>query len=544
MQARVNNRLPRAEDSTEALPHDVRYAVRLLIKSPGFAVVAILSLALGIGANSTIFSFVSALLFQPLPVDKPHKLAMIYTSDFSGPAFGSSSYPDYLDFRDKTTVFSGMVARSLSSATATYGDQSEQLYGEMVTGNYFTVLGVSPSPGRGFLGQEDLTPGTHPVALISHGLWQRRFGSDPNEIGRTLALNGIPFTIAGVAPAGFRGVMGLMSAEVWVPIMMQPQLSFGRSRLQERGSRWLTVIGRLKPGATVEQAQASLNVLAGQLKEAYGRAWIDVRNQGRRVTVLSESQARVPPGFSGEVIGFLGLLMAAVGLVLLIACANIANLLLARASHRQKEIAIRLSLGAGRLRLIRQLLTESVLLSFIGGSCGLALSSWTMNLFLGLRPPIPLPISIEPRLSADVLGFTIGISILTAVLFGLAPSLQASKPALVPSLKDETETSGFRLRRSSARNAFVVAQVALSLLLLIGSGLFLRSLSKASAIDPGFDPRNMLLMSFNVRFSGYSEPGGREFFGQVLERVRALPGVTSATLADATRSICSGLGGE
>lgn len=513
---------------------DVQYAIRTLLQSPGFASVAVLSLGLGIGANTTIFSLVSALFLQPLPVEKPEQLVMVYTSDFSGPAFGSSAYPDFVDFRDKTDVFSGLLASAIQPLSMTTLDLTEQIYGEITTTNFFTLLGVKPHFGRAFLPEENQTPGAHPVAVLSYGFWKRRFGSDPNLIGQSITLNGISFTVVGIAPEGFTGVTRFFPADIWVPISMQPQLSFGRDRLESRGSRWLSVVGRLKSGITVEKAQASMTVLARQLKQAYDRNWTDVKGQGRRITVLPESAARVPPSFRSEVLGFTGLLFAAVGLVLLIACSNVANLLLTRATRRQKEIAIRLSLGAGRMRLIRQLMTESLVLSTIGGALGLLLAYWCSDLLLAFRPPIPFPLFINLRIDHNVLTFALIVSILTGLLFGLTPALQASRQDLVSTLKDESGTSAGGYRQSRLRNAFVIPQVALSLLLLIGAGLFIRSLRNASTIDPGFDTHNLLLLSVNLRLHGYDDARGKEFFRQLMERVESLPGVESAAFGSQT----------
>jgi len=516
------------------LIQDIRYGFRMVVKSPGFTAVAVLSLALGIGANTTIFSLVNTLLLRPLPAERPEELVMVYTSDYSGTRYGSSSYPDYLDFREKNDALADLLASSPQSLTLTAGGQAERIFGELVTGNYFDLLGLEASLGRTFLPEEDRTPGTHPIVVLSHGLWQRRFGADPDLIGDVLLLNGQPYTVVGIGPEGFSGLSRMFTVELWVPMMMQPQLAFGSDRLNQRSTRGLSLIGRLEPGATVEQAQASFTVLASQLKEAYGRQWLDLRQDGRRITVVPESEARVPPHSQADILTFLGLLMSVVGLVLLIACANIANLLLARATGRRKEIAIRLSLGAGRLQLIRQLLTESILLSSLGGAMGFLLAIWTSGLLLAFKPPLPLPITLDLQLDTRVLGFTALLSVCTGIVFGLAPALYTSKPELVSSLKDELGTLAGGYRRSRLRSCFVVAQIGLSLLLLIGSGLFLLSLRSASTIDPGFDPDNIALMSIDLRLSGYTEPAGGEFYRQLLENVRALPGVESASLAEAT----------
>ncbi len=518
----------------ENLWQDIKYGSRMLLHNPGFTLVAALSLALGIGANTTIFSLVNALLLRALPVEDPGELVWVYTSDFSGPPYGTSSYPDFLDFRGKGEAFSGVLASSSQPLSMSSDGVTERVLGEIVTGNYFTLLGVKPALGRTFLPEEDQSPGKYPVAIVSHGMWQRRFGSDPGLLGRTIALNGHLFTVVGIARERFTGVTPLLPTDIWVPMMMQQQLSGGRDRLSQRGSRWLTVLGRLKPGVPLRQAQASFQVLASQLKETYPQNWIDVKQQGRRLTLVPESETRVPPPLRGAILGFMSLLMGVVGLVLLIACANIANLLLARATRRRKEIAIRLSLGAAQSRLLRQLLTESILLSVLGGALGLVLAFWTTGLLLAFKPPIPLPIALDFSVDARVLVFTLLLSILTGIFFGLAPALHAARPDLVPALKDESGAAAGGFSKSRLRSAFVVAQVALSLLLLIAAGLFLRSLRNAHAIDPGFDPSNVLLMSVDLRLQGYSQTGAKEFCNRLLERVRSLPGVASASLAAST----------
>jgi len=517
----------------KSLWNDVRYGGRLLVNQPGFTAVAVLSLALGIGANTTIFSVLNALLFQPLPIRNVENVVFVYTSDFSGPPYGSSSYPDYVDFRDQTDVFADLVAASPTPLTLTATGVSEQAIGGMVTGNYFSFVGLEPALGRAFLAEEDRTPGTHPVVVLSHAYWQRRFGSDRGILGQTLQLNGQPFTVIGVGPERFSGHARILPVDLWVPMMMQPQLSLGRDRLTERGSRGLGVMGHLKPGVSPEQAQAALTHLAERLQEAHRPYWTDVREERRRITVLRESDARVPPSARGSVIGFLGLLAGVVGLVLLIACANVANLLLARASRRQKEVAIRLSLGAGRTRLVRQLLTESVLLASVGGALGILLAYWSLGLLLAFKPPIPIPVEFEFQMDTNVLWFTAGLAVLTGILFGLAPALQASKPNLVSTLKDDSGSSGGGLRRMWLRNGFIVAQFGLSLLLLIGAGLFLRSLANAGTIDPGFDSSNLVMMSVNLRLSGYSEERGRQFFEEAGERLGSLPGMETVTVSSA-----------
>jgi len=375
---------------------------------------------------------------------------------------------------------------------------------------------------------------------LSYGLWQRRFGSDPSVVCQTVSLNGHPVTVIGVAREGFTGLIRGLSIDLWVPLMMQPQLMPGLDLLKNRGTRGLKIIGRLKPGVSVEPAQANVRLLGQQLHKAYPDNWRNFRGEARVVSVLPESQSRVFPEARGPVLGFMGLLMAVVGLVLLIACANVANLLLGRATARRKEMAIRLSLGASRLRLMCQLLTESLLLSVLAGAAGVLMAAWATDLLMAFQPPLPVTLALDLGLDHRVLGFTLGLSLVTGVLFGLAPALHASKAELVVALKDEGAGAPRGYRRSRLRSLLVISQVAVSLLLLIGSGLFLRSLANAHAIDPGFDPENVLLVSVDLGLQGYSEAKGKLFFEQLQERLKALPQVQSTSTA---YSLPLGLGG-
>lgn len=520
------------------LVQDLRYGARMLAKKPGFTLLVVITLALGIGANSTIFSLVNALLLRPLPIENPEQVVALYTSDYSSGNFGTSSYPDYLDFQGRNQVLAGLVAYTVTPFSLSVDGANERAFGEVVSGNYFTVLGVKLALGRAFSPEEDRTPGAHPVAVISHKLWQGRFGGDPATLGRSVKINGHSFTIVGVAEEKYAGLMRGLVAELWVPAMMMEQALPGSDNLTERGNRSFYLMGRLKPGVTLAQAQANFANIAEQLFKAWPQEWTNIRNESRLISLLPESAARVMPGFRTPLLIFMALLMTVVGLVLLIACANVANLLLARAATRRKEIAIRLSLGAGRGRLIRQLLTESVLLAVLGGAGGMLLAVWGTDLLMAFKPPTPLPMEIDLNADWRVLGFTLGVALLTGVLFGLAPALAASRPDLVASLKDET---GAGRGKGQLRGTFVIIQVALSLLLLIGSGLFLRSLQNASAIDPGFDADNLLVMAMDLQLQGYSETTGQNFSRSMLERVRALPGVEAASLAE---YLPLGLGGS
>jgi len=517
----------------QTLWQDLRYGARMLWKQPGFTLVVALTLSLGIGANGVIFSLVNALLLRPLPVERPEELAAVYTSDFSSGDFGATSYPDYIDFRDRNRVFAGLVAYKPSQPLSLNIDgANERMFGEIVSGNYFSALGLKPALGRGFLPEEGRTPGERAVVVISHKLWQTRFGGDPATVGRSVRINGHPFTIVGVAPEKYAGLLRGFAADWWIPAMMIGQAVPGSSYLTERGDRGFLVMGRLKHGVKIEQARADFNSIAAQLYKEWPQQWENIRRQGRSISLLPESEARLFPEARMPIVIFMALLMTVAGLVLLIACANIANLLLARATARRKEIAIRLAIGAGRWRLIRQLLTESLLLALIGGAAGLPLTWWGADLLMTFKPPLPIPVEFDLQADWRVFGFMFGLSLLTGIVFGLTPALASSRPDVIASLKDETGAANTGGRRGRLRGALVVTQVALSLMLLVCAGLFLRSLRNASSIDPGFVADNLLALSMDLQLQGYDETKGRNFTDQLLERVRALPGVVSASLTD------------
>ncbi|HMB30112.1 MAG TPA: ABC transporter permease, partial [Blastocatellia bacterium] len=443
------------------------------------------------------------------------------------------SYPDYVDFRDRNRVFTGLVAYQPPQPLSLNIDgTNERMFGEVVSGDYFSALGLKPSLGRGFLPEEDRTPGESAVAVISYKLWQTRFGGDPATLGRSVKINGHPFTIVGVAPEKYAGLLRGFVVDWWIPTMMIGQAVPGSGYLTERGDRGFMVMGRLKPGATLQQARADFNSIAARLYKEWPGKWENIRRQSRSISLIPESEARLMPGARMPIVIFMALLMVVAGLVLLIACANIANLLLARATARRKEIAIRLAIGAGRGHLIRQLLTESLLLALLGGGAGSLLTRWGADLLAAFKPPLPIPFELDLHGDWRVFSFMFGLSLLTGIIFGLTPALASSRPDVIASLKDETGAAGAAGRTGRLRGSLVVTQVALSSLLLICAGLFLRSLRNASSIDPGFDADNLLAMSMDLRLQGYDETKGRIFTDQLLERVRALPGVVSASLTD------------
>ncbi len=498
---------------------DLRYGVRILMKSKGVTFAAVLCLALGIGANTTILSLASALFMRPLPVPNPDQLVTI----IRGRRPSSFSYRDFVTMRERNevlSVFSGFAAHSVDEFSFGNGSRSEIIPGEMVSGNYFEVLGVQPALGRAFLPEEERAPGAPPVVMLSHSFWESRFNRDPQVVGQTITLNGHRFTVIGIAAAGFTGTLAPFAANVWV---LSRQTWYG--------------LGRLKPGVSLAQAQAALETLNRQFEQAAPpqanqQPNANEASRADRSLKLHRLQG-IHPELQPMAKTATTLLAAAAGLVLLIACATVANLLLARGGARRKEIAIRLALGASRWRLAQQLLTESALLALMGASAGLLLAFWINQLLMAFKPPFlgAWDFTVELRLNTPVLGLTLLLALVTSLVFGLAPALLASKSDVVPALKDETGTAD-RDGRFSLRNVLVVVQLALSLVLLIGAGLFIRSLQHLRRIDPGFKTENLLAISFNLRLHGYDDRRGKEFARQLDERISALPGVQSASVAD------------
>jgi predicted permease len=447
---------------------DLRFAARLLRKNPGFTALAVLSLALGIGVNTGIFSLVRAVLLPSLPVQDAGRLVSIYHRYTRGQEYlSSTSYPDYEYYRDHNPVLSGLMAYGRVPMSVRIGEQAEQISGELVTANYFSVLGLQAALGRTFLA------GDRPVAVIGDRLWRSRFGGDRNVVGRTIGIGRHAFTIVGVAPPAFRGVVLDWGdpPELWVPMaaFREAVPVMPENLLQLRGADWLLVTGKLKPGVSVAQAQAAIRGMAGQLAQAYPAIHDDWT-----ADLLPLSRARFWPSYRNSIVIFLELLVAVVGVVLLIACFNVANLLLTRGMKRQREIAVRLALGAGRGRLVRQLTTESLLLSLLGGAAGILVASWTSALVRSYPRPFKIPLALETHMDVPALGFALLLSLATGLLFGLLPARRASRPDLALSLKSQAPGPG--LRGFALRNALVVAQVALSLVLLIGAGLFVRTL--------------------------------------------------------------------
>jgi predicted permease len=510
---------------------DLRYGLRSLLRHPGFTVVAVITLALGVGANSTMFSVINATLMRSLPASHPEKLIYV----FNGTAGTVFSYPDYSELRDQNKSLDGLIAWGGVAASLNSNDKTDLVTGAIVTGNYFQVLGVGAFKGRIITPDDDRTPGAHPVVMISYGLWQRRFGGDPNVVGKQLLLNGNNFSIIGVAPKDFGGAEFGIVRDLYVPMMMQaivrpPRGGYSGEMdpdlLKRRSSRWLSALGRLKPGVSIEQAQADLALITAQQAEAYPDT-----NRGRSIQVVAFNQTDNPQ--QQQQLGSVArLLMSVVGLVLLIACANIANLLLARGSARGKEIAVRLAIGATRWRIMRQLLTESILLAVLGGTLGLALAWWATSSLRAMPPPAgALPLIPQFAIDMRVLLFTLGLALFAGIIFGMVPALRISRPSIVPALKDDSWTPRDRRSNFNLRNLLVVTQVALSVVLLIAAGLFLRSLRFAQSIDPAFDSDRIVTVPLNINLLRYTKPQGREFYRQVVERVEAVPGVATASVA-------------
>jgi predicted permease len=498
----------------------------MLVRSKGFTAAALISIALGVSVNTTIFSFINAALLRPLPLPEPERLVRLWDGD-------ATSYPDYVAYREEAVAFAGLAAYTQRAMSLRSGEDTERVWGEIVSGNYFDVLGAKPVQGRAFLPEEDSAPATHPVAVISGRLWKRRFNSDPTLIGRTILINSQSFTVVGITAEEFAGANLLTPPDLWVPTMSEPLIQPGSVSLTSPDDGWLNLIGRLKPGATIEGAQAEAAVIASRLHQARkARMSGPEESGGRQVGIGPARGLTVSPQGRTATVFVVVLLLTVVTLVLLVACANVANMLLARAASRRKEIAVRLTLGASRWRVVRQLLTESLLLALAGGGAGLLLSLWSAELLQSLLPQSPDGIRAPLDTSPDVrvLLYTLLLSMMTGVVFGLAPALQASKPDLVSALKDEA--LGFSWRRLSLRSALVVGQVAVSLLLLVAAGLFLRNLQNTQNANPGFQIENGVIMTYDLGLANYSAARGSLFHQELLSRIRALPNVRSASLAE------------
>jgi predicted permease len=517
---------------------DIQFALRTLRKSPAFLTVAVLSLALGIGANTAIFTLTDQVLIRSLPVKHPEQLVLLSAV---GRHYGSNqgwnriSYPMYRDFRDRATVFSGMFCYRETEFSLSFGGRTERIAGEFVSGNYFPELGIRPAMGRLFTARDDLYQGVNSVAVLSYGFWQTRFGGDPGILNTKIILNGFPFTVVGISPPSFSGLDPASAPEVRVPVSMAGKLTTYLD-LNDRRSRWVTAFGRLKPGVTAAQAKIGIQPLFHQILRmevqlpAFSKAAPAMKKAFLQMSmdVLPAANGRsyLRRQFSAPLL----VLMATVSLVLLIACANVANLLIARATGRQKEIAVRFALGSGRGRIISQLLIESLLLSFVGGLLGLALAFGIDKALIGFLPPSATPLALSARPDFRILLFNLAVSLLTGILFGLIPALQATRPDLAPVLKDQA-TAVSAGSGKNTRKLLVIAQVSLSLLLLIGAGLFTRSLQNLKNLDPGFTTSNLLAFKINPTLNNYQPERTKDIYARLEQSLKEIPGVESSSLA-------------
>ncbi len=514
----------------QTIVQDVRFGVRMLTKNPGFTAVAVVVLGLGIGANTAIFSLVNAFLLRPLPVERPGDLVSCFNKNTKNPnSYRAFSYPNYLDLRNHNSTFSSLLAHTLAMVGITEGDNTRRVFADVVSANYFETLGARLSRGRAFSAAEESPGSSIPVAVVSHSYWRRK-GYDPDLIGKTLRINGQIYTIVGVAPEEFTGTTAILSPEVWLPLGMHDRVNNGfmaKGRLDERNNHCLFLVGRLKYAGQSGQADAELAVAASQLEQAY-----PAENKDYTVTALplTRISTSTNPQNETELSTASVLLVSMSGVVLLIACLNLANMLLARATARRKEFAIRLALGAGRGRILRQLLTEGLMLSILGGLAGLAFAYWGTSLLVSsMESLIPLEIVFHSGPDPRVLAALMGFCLLSTLVSGLGPALKASRPQVVGDLKEQAgeDTDGRRRRWLARRNVLVVAQISLSLALLAVAGLFIRSAMHTADANPGFSMENGLILEVDPGLAGYNESRGRETYRNLLERLRALPGVES-----------------
>jgi putative ABC transport system permease protein len=501
---------------------DLRHAARMMRRRPGFSAVVVATLGLAIGANAAVFSFVDAILLRPLPVSAPERLVRIYSHFASGLDWASVSYPNFLDYQRANRVFSALAAEANQAYVVGDSAASQQVVGALVSANYFSTLGVQPALGRAFEPDDDRV--ASPVAVIGDGFWKRHFAADPRVLGRTVTLNGTVFRVVGVAPPGFAGPNTGLLAEIWTPISMQPAVNPGADLSRERGAAWLQLTGRLRPRVTLAQAAADMNALAARLRQLYPRD-----NEGISLSLLPESQARIYPPMRGGLVALSALLQTVVGLVLAVACANAAGLFLARGAARRREIGIRLALGASAARLVRMLVSESLVLGLAGGGLGLVLAFWASRVLSAWRLPMQPPISFQVAFDSRVLLVTMGVALGTGVLFGLVPALQIARPRLAMAMREGGDDPG--PHRTRLRGALVIAQIAATFVLLAGAGIFLRSLAKTRAADLGFRTEGLLVASMNLGYAGYDAAAGQRFFERLEARLRELPGVRSASLA-------------
>ncbi len=525
----------------EGVFRELRYALRTLARQPGFTAVAVLSLALGIGANTAIFTVINAVFLHPLAIDDPSRVAEIFTRDTKTVQVGNfnltpTSLQNFEDYRDRNSAFSGLAGFFAFGLQWTNKGGTEPLPAMMTTANYFDVLGIKPVVGRLFSREEDLNTAAS-VAVLSYSVWTNRFGGDPRIVGRAITLNGLPFTVIGVTPPGFKGTFSLAGPDrVWVPLGMRDQLLTGQIKAlsTNRRFRWLSIVGRLKPEVALTQARSALQVLAAALAKEYPEA-----NEGRTVELASVSQSALGINNRTQFVRAGGVMMAVVGLVLLIACVNLANLLLAQSARREKDIGICAALGANRARVIRQLLVESVLLSLAGGGLGLLVAYWGRNALWAFRPPFLAAASIDLSLDPTVLAFTAGVSVLTGFIFGLAPAVKLSRANLIDALKLGGRGGTLGLARGRLRGLLVVSEVALATVALIGAGLFVRSMQAAQSMDVGFDAKHVAFIGLTPGTQRYDVQHGQQYYVDAVAAARRVSGVKGAAVA----SIVPAVGG-
>ncbi|MGH7676827.1 MAG: ABC transporter permease [Gemmatimonadaceae bacterium] len=518
----------------ETLLQDFRYALRGLRRSPGFTLVALITLALGIGVNSSIFSVVNAILFRPLPIERPAELVNVYGHQATSNDHETISYPNYLAYRERTTTLSGVVAYSNFFAHLAIDGNSELVVGEIVSDNYFPLLGVRLALGRAFVPEEFAAEGALPVAIISDRMWRGRFGARTDVVGKQFRMNGVTYSVVGVAPADFRGMMPAVTAQMWIPTAMVEEVEpfgnqrtsgrpTGATRLEQRGRHWLWLKGRMKPGVSIGQVRAEFDGLSGRLATEFPET-----NAQERATVVPSRDVRINPDFDKTVASAGLVMVGAVALVLVVACANLANLLLARAAGRRREIAIRLALGAERGRLVRQLLTESMVLALAGGVVALPIAAWLASAMARVQMPLPIDLGLQITPDWRVLVFTLIAAVATGLVFGLIPAFRASRPNLVPALKGAA--NGSARRRFELRDALVVFQMAVSLVLVVGGALLVRSLAVAGRVELGYESDRLAQLSLALEMSGYDRDRGGRFLEAGLRRLEALPQVEAVAL--------------
>ena len=513
--------------SPAALAQDLRFAGRMLLKNPLFTTIVVVTLALGIGLNTAVFAAVEALLLRPLAgVRESGQLVQLYRT-WPGPdPYGSSSIPHFMDVRARTgTVFSGVTTWTWQQVAVTAQGRPTIVFAQMVSADYFDVLGVPVTRGRGFLPEEDVGRGAHPVVVLSHEGWRSVFGGDPDIIGKEFPLNGRNVTVVGIAPPGFKGVMPMVQPVLWVPLMQLAQVrTDGEAGFEQRGNNYMNIVARLAPGVTADQARSRLDALLEELRDEHPDDYAK-----NRITLVPQDEAGIHPSLRGAQVGLSVVVLAVVAILLLIACVNVANLFLARARDRAREMAIRLALGARRAALVRQLLVESLVFSTVAGLVGLLVAVWAIGLANGISLPMDIDFAPDLRLSAPVLLFALGASVATGALFGLVPALQATRPSLIPALKGEAPAGE---GRSRVGRGLVVAQMALSIVLLVCAGLFLGNLRAATALDKGFDATGLLVADFDPALNGYTRGGTSTLQRELVTRLAALPGVKAVSLTE------------